>query len=692
MLKKMCLLLALLILCVCVSKVAEEKVPLRQPKQISVEELDRIKKIFAGEDGVEISQEKSPSEEESAILPEEKEMPKCEYPLTYTADDGTEYIIMRLHPINTEGMWLMLDFMENLKFEYNLESSPTLFKFVKENGKLKLIGFADAEWDENAPPPKEFDGLDESDFYGNEYNSGEYCSEAVAFLCDEDAIRRCFEKNGINNIKDMFVIYDRRGYIIAAVTDSTCYYMTVPIVSEKYGDFVFQKIYTKNEFKKVYGPCQAKVFVDDKEVEFSLAYLQAGRGNGMENYFLELDVIRLGKVLGVWCEYDEKANILKFGDFIFGKNDLQEANTDYEGEIFYQAVMINSDSTPDKRENIGYITERDGKPLGSLNLIEWLAKHYGYRMDVSFENNSVHFYSYSNDVDKKYFFVDNLFVGMHENGKFISREECENVIGEFLSQEWFDLYTSREFIDRSREARMPTAPGLDSMLDEEADRLLGEFSLSAKSDEIKVFKLPVTLSDAAYNIQHPDYNGYIDFGWGTLATNANHNPVLSTYFCNRADENDTEIISRELEKNGIPKALVHKHDFVYGNHTYGGDLDGNGTIERVIIANSPKDKMIPDVNSGNYTMVLVKWQDKVECIYKEIDRYGYDARVEQDKEILNAKHLVRDTELCGIFDLDGDGKFEICIKSSGFGTAIYRVFSLDSEGEYTQVLESKCGH
>ena len=101
MLKKMCLLLALLILCVCVSKVAEEKVPLRQPKQISVEELDRIKKIFAGEDGVEISQEKTPSEE-NMNQPEVEEIPEYEYPFTYIADDGKEYVVMRLETIDIE--------------------------------------------------------------------------------------------------------------------------------------------------------------------------------------------------------------------------------------------------------------------------------------------------------------------------------------------------------------------------------------------------------------------------------------------------------------------------------------------------------------------------------------------------------------------------------------------------------------
>lgn len=395
MLKKMCLLLALLILCVCVSKVTEEKVPLRQPEQISVEELDRVKHILAGEEVAEISQEKAPFEED-VNQPEVEEIPEYEYPFTYTADDGKEYVVMRLETIDIETWGAMIDFMEKREFDYNPARLSRLFKFEKENGKVKLIGWTEEE----LSPTERFNDLDESGFFGNEYNAGEYSTKAFSFLCDENAIRKCFEEYGIETIKNIFTIYDHRGYIIAAITENEAYYMTVPTASEKYGDFVFQKIYTHDAFEKVYGPCLAKVFVDGKEIEYFSASVHPMRGYKMEKYHLELELVRLAEVLGVKCEYDEKNDIIKFGDCIIKKDNLWHERFGKAGVLepgkAYNAGIEAPDFSTDY-DGIGCIIESSGKKIASFSLVKWLAERYGYRVEINFEDNSVRFYAAKNE-------------------------------------------------------------------------------------------------------------------------------------------------------------------------------------------------------------------------------------------------------------------------------------------------------
>jgi len=402
MLKKMCLLLALLILCVCVSKVTEEKVPLRQPKQISVEELDRVKRILVGEEVAEISQEKSPFEE-NVNQPEGEGMPKYEYPFTYIADDGKEYVVMILHCYGGESMYDMFDFMKN-PWENNLYMSlPDVFVFEQGNGKLQLKYWGNAEWDGTITEERarEFSDVDSNSSLVNGYSSSEYCSEAIAFLCDEESIRKCFKENGIDNIQDVVIIGHRQGYIITAVTESNAYYMTVPTTSEKYGDFIFQKIYTKEEFKKIYGPRAAKVFVNGKEVSFSTQVMLVGMPLGIgEQYTLEMDVLELAEMLGVCGVYNDMTNTITIGDIVMQMEE-NEWNPGVEYDEFIEdAPMFNvSVKAYDEKYNYTAVLKyRNGRYLGSWSINKFLCKTLGYEIEVHLEDYSIHI---SKAVDMK---------------------------------------------------------------------------------------------------------------------------------------------------------------------------------------------------------------------------------------------------------------------------------------------------
>lgn len=404
MLKKICLLFGLLFLCICVSKVAKEKVPLRQPEQISVEEPDRV--IIGGEDGAETLSEKAPREE-NANQPEAEERVEYEYPFTYTADDGREYTVMILRSYGTESMYDMFDFMKN-PWENNLYMSlPDVFVFEQGNGKLQLKYLGPADWDGTitAELAREFMDVDSNVSLLSGYSSSEYCSKAIAFLCDEESIRKCFEENGICNIQDVVIINHRQGYIIAAVTESSAYYMTVPTISEKYGDFIFQQIYTKEEFKKIYGPRPAKVYVNGREVSFSTPVTLVGMPCGIgEKYTLEMDVLELAGMLGVCGAYDDATKTMTIGDIVMQMEETERIPTEEDDE--YDEYI--EDSTgfdvfvmDNERYRYGTALQyRNGRYLGSWSINKFLCKSLGYEIEVNLEDYSIHIFKASSALSE----------------------------------------------------------------------------------------------------------------------------------------------------------------------------------------------------------------------------------------------------------------------------------------------------
>ena len=120
------------------------------------------------------------------------------------------------------------------------------------------------------------------------------------------------------------------------------------------------------------------------------------------------------------------------------------------------------------------------------------------------------------------------------------------------------------------------------------------------------------------------------------------------------------------------------------------DLDGDGADERVVFANSAYEKIVANENSGNYTMAFIVRESGVEFLHKQTSRYG--------EKIPNLEtwdnwrdHFVSGVGCSGLYDLNGDGKFEICVEYGWYESGASKVFSENENGKYSIVLNSEYG-
>lgn len=337
------------------------------------------------------------------------------------------------------------------------------------------------------------------------------------------------------------------------------------------------------------------------------------------------------------------------------------------GKIDLTDVMQNSNSDPildidDNYIKIQVIGEENGRTLSP------------YKVNIS------------NIRERNYYFINSLYVGFTERSEFFNRTQYENVYGEFLSQEWFDIYSQEGVVNRSTIAQFDIMPGLDNFFEEKDAALLAECaSEKILNDQAGIYNLPVKMSKEAYNVPISKYNGYIDFGDGTLATNAKHNLLPRKVEKVEGNEVDAEIIKKELEKDGITKAPVDLTE------VFLCDLDDDGVDERVVFANSSDERFVREADSGNYTMVFVVRESGAELLYKETSRYGETIpNLENGDNYFD--HWTNYCSSAGLYDLNADGKFEICIECAQYEHGRYMVFSENEDGKYALVLNSECGN
>ncbi len=412
----------------------------------------------------------------------------------------------------------------------------------------------------------------------------------------------------------------------------------------KTGSFVDDKVFYSRDIAEEDGSVYSEIWVYDFKAESELRINEGG----ISNQF------RLPK-RGLFGFYKKDERCIKL---------YCDESYALLGKIDISSVVLNDDALIAVVAGVDYIrfSVNDRQNESS--------KHYKVNISDLRERN--------------YFFIDHLYIGYTELGEFYNRTHSENVYGEFLTQDGFDVYSQDGFLSRSTEAKIGDMPDLDHSINWEDAELLESFA-SRKEDYESVFELPVMLSEKAYNILYPYYNGYIDFGDGALVTNAKHNVLPRKVEKTTADESDLEIIRKELAKDGITKAPINVTEGMVC------DLDGDGTDERVIFANSSDDKIIADADSGNYTMAFIVRENGVELLYKEISRYGETIPDSETWENY-FDHRVNHSSCAGIYDLNGDGKFEICMELGMYAHGRYMVFSESEDGKYTLVLNSECGN
>ena len=288
---------------------------------------------------------------------------------------------------NEGSIYNTLAFLKNpfADIEDSLYGSSECALFEEVNGKLVLSGLPGY----NEKSHNDLFSL--SAFYAA-FDSDAYCSEAVGFLCDEEAIKKCFSQNGVKDISKIYILGfmdQKTGYIIVALTENEAYYMTVPIAEAEYGDYIYQKVYTSEEFKKIYSPREADVYIDGKKMDFPSVTL-------LGEMYVEMDIIGLLEALGYECKYDSEKQEITAGEYII-KLEHDEEWAGYsekyaefiEPATEFDVTISGLDSTS---SSLKWVTLRNGRFLASKRLVEGLCYVSGYEVEYQYDEMSVYIF------------------------------------------------------------------------------------------------------------------------------------------------------------------------------------------------------------------------------------------------------------------------------------------------------------
>ena len=289
----------------------------------------------------------------------------------------TETVDMYFDSYGTESAEGIIDFIRNPKNNQLYKNVHVIFRFVKNNDILRLESIS-----------RENDRGQQGEFKTLEnetcLNSGEYCSKAIKFLCNDKEIKEQFYKNEIDNIKNIVIIdlstmEEEVGYVIAAVTDREAYYMTVPLERERYGDYIFQKVYTSDEFLKIYSPRSAKVFVDEKRIELINEPV-------VGDLVFEMDIFTFLHALGFEYTYEESSKKICFGEYTIQFMEQKNFQADDEYNIVF--------TSPKDNDSINFLSStryKNGTYIGDYYFYNTICFRIGYDMDIHYDDYSVHF-------------------------------------------------------------------------------------------------------------------------------------------------------------------------------------------------------------------------------------------------------------------------------------------------------------
>ncbi len=287
---------------------------------------------------------------------------------------------------NEGGIYNTFAFLQNpfTEIENVLNGSGEHVLFEKRGGKLVLSalpGYNEKSHIDLFSSPAVLSG----------FNSGKHCSEAVAFLCDEEAIKECFSENGVRDIRKIEILgfMDTKvGYIAVALTENEAYYMTIPLAEAEYGDYIYQKVYTSEEFKKIYSPREADVYIDGEKMDFPVATMLGEK-------YLEMDILSFLEALGYECTYDEEKQEITAGEYKikFEYNEEGTKSRNKYKEFLESApeydVTVSGWGDPNPQE---WAVLKNGRFLASQRVIEGFCYVSGYEIEYRFSDMSVHIF------------------------------------------------------------------------------------------------------------------------------------------------------------------------------------------------------------------------------------------------------------------------------------------------------------
>lgn len=179
-----------------------------------------------------------------------------------------------------------------------------------------------------------------------------------------------------------------------------------------------------------------------------------------------------------------------------------------------------------------------------------------------------------------------------------------------------------------------------------------------------------------------------------LGMTAEFNPLPKEIDVNVAPaQKHVNAIRKILDENGLIKTQVNI------NKVVSVDIDNDGLFEEIIIASTPKYeggspiiKLSDREKSGcgvYIAAVVLKGETVIPLFYQ--GNFLKDFKFNSESTIPFGIESCTNLELLGVYDLNNDGKFEICIRDTTWDCPIIRVMEWEASGVFEEVLSGNFG-
>ena len=291
-----------------------------------------------------------------------------------------------------------------------------------------------------------------------------------------------------------------------------------------------------------------------------------------------------------------------------------------------------------------------------------------------------------------YCFVGGILAGSWENGQWVTHNDIDGNMdeesghlykfGDVLSADGYNVWYNEKL-----EGKSDTLIYYGGYADEGIDN----FSTEGE-DGSREIKMPIDKESALTELAYPQYAFYTRFSYN----NENVNNVAVNTDENIAPENANAAAKPSDDSRKAIKEYLEKQGITTDpnlTQCFEGDFDGDGKLEQIVAANTPKNEnyvpnFVEDAAAtdgvGSYAVALyVDDNGTSKEVFSEIRPY----KGEDNAYMLYNQNIVID----GVYDINGDGNYEVCIQYAEWENGHVFVSAVDNNGNYQTVLRGNFG-
>lgn len=312
------------------------------------------------------------------------------------------------------------------------------------------------------------------------------------------------------------------------------------------------------------------------------------------------------------------------------------------------------------------------------------------------------------NADSEYFIlVGNLLVGSYKNGQWHSAENNPIYIADLLGQKAYYCYDQTESMGVSKKLTFCYEQSLSNSFDGDGTPFIPYAEEHDEQSQRISFNLPFELPEDLRTVKSQTYNTniYFDIQFPSgeehvipLILSADFDPLPKSEvkeLTGTFSGEDKAAVKAELQRLGVPGAPVNITE------TYEFDIEGDGTKEQFIFAETPKDdengwpnvseEEITNDQSGYYYVVLCKDETGYSTVVSWCWPYEFSTRKPDIQPGIYYCDAIRSVHLEGIFDLNNDGTFELCLLQPEYESGQMFVYALNEHNTWDRVLTGSCG-